>query len=397
MAYATWNVLTQLAPWLLIGAAAAGLLHALLPAGLLRRQLRGRGGVGRAVLLGAPLPLCSCGVIPTGLGLKKQGAGDGATLGFLISTPQTGVDSVLVTAALLGWPLALFKVGVAVVTGLAGGLLAEAVLPSPAPETLLPDASQATPRNRVRDAVDHAIEMLRSIWLWIVVGVLLSAVLEAYLPAESLAGLSAYGGVAGMLIALVLSLPLYVCATASAPIAASLVASGLPAGAAIVFLMAGPATNLATIGAVYRVLGGRLLAVYLAVIIAGSVAGGLLFGWLVGEPSVAGHTHEHATPFWSTLSAAALLALFAWFAIDDSRRWWRRAPASGEADAIAVGVEGMTCQGCVAKLERVVGSDPAVESASVTLSPGRIVARGPIEPARLRELIRDAGFKASPS
>ncbi|MEM1305535.1 MAG: permease, partial [Planctomycetota bacterium] len=105
----TWHTFVELAPWLLLGAAVAGLLEALLPPGLLRRHLTGRWGVARAVAFGVPLPLCSCGVIPTGLGLKRQGASDGATVGFLISTPQTGVDSVLVTAAMLSWPFALFK------------------------------------------------------------------------------------------------------------------------------------------------------------------------------------------------------------------------------------------------------------------------------------------------
>ena len=103
---ALWAVLTELAPWLLLGAVVAGLLHGLLPPGFVQRQLQGRAGVAKAVLLGVPLPLCSCGVIPTGIGLKEDGASDGAAIGFLTATPQTGVDSVLVSAGLLGWPFA---------------------------------------------------------------------------------------------------------------------------------------------------------------------------------------------------------------------------------------------------------------------------------------------------
>ena len=126
MLAAMWEVTLQLAPWLLLGAGVAGLLHGLLPPGFVHRQLSGRAGVAKAVLVGVPLPLCSCGVIPTGLGLKKDGASDGASVGFLVSTPQTGVDSMLVAGAFLGWPCALFKVAAAAVTGLAAGWLTDA-------------------------------------------------------------------------------------------------------------------------------------------------------------------------------------------------------------------------------------------------------------------------------
>ena len=105
---AMWQVTVELAPWLLLGSLVAGVLHVVLPPGFVHRRLRGRGGVVKAVLLGVPLPLCSCGVIPAGLGLKRDGASNGAAIGFLASTPQTGVDSVLVSASFLGWPFAVF-------------------------------------------------------------------------------------------------------------------------------------------------------------------------------------------------------------------------------------------------------------------------------------------------
>ncbi len=119
------DITRELSVWLLLGAAVAGLLHVALPPGWLRTKLRGRAGVIRAVLLGVPLPLCSCGVIPAGIGLKRDGASDGASLAFLISTPQTGVDSVMVSGAMLGWPFAIFKLLSASVLGLVGGTLGE--------------------------------------------------------------------------------------------------------------------------------------------------------------------------------------------------------------------------------------------------------------------------------
>ena len=140
---AIWNILLELAPWLLLGAVVAGALHVILPANWMQRHLTGRGGVLKAVLVGIPLPLCSCGVIPVGLGLKRDGASNGAAVGFLISTPQTGVDSILVSASFLGWPFALFKVFAALVTGLIGGTLADAVSTEPATEAAVGNSHPA--------------------------------------------------------------------------------------------------------------------------------------------------------------------------------------------------------------------------------------------------------------
>lgn len=164
MLHAMWNVLLGLAPWLLLGMAIAGLLHVALPANFVRRQLRGRSGVLRAVALGVPLPLCSCGVIPAGLGLKKDGASNGAVVGFLISTPQTGVDSILVSSSFLGWPFALFKVVSAAVTGLVGGWITDRVAGGAPDPTTDGDAPAAgSTRRSLKDAVEHAVDILRSI------------------------------------------------------------------------------------------------------------------------------------------------------------------------------------------------------------------------------------------
>ena len=158
MLSATWTIWLELAPWILLGAAVSGILHVLLPATWLQKNLNGRIGVLRAVALGVPLPLCSCGVIPVGLGLKKDGAGNGAAVGFLISTPQTGIDSILVSASFLGWPFALLKVVVALLTGVVGGLIAEDGAGAQQIERHSSDRKQKS--SRFSAGVGHAAELI---------------------------------------------------------------------------------------------------------------------------------------------------------------------------------------------------------------------------------------------
>lgn len=395
---AVWQVLLELAPWLLLGAAIGGMLHVALPASFLRRQLSGRSGVLKAVGLGVPLPLCSCGVIPVGLQLKKSGASDGAVVAFLISTPQTGADSILVSASMLGWPFAIFKLVSAAATGIVGGWLTDASAKSATGPLPMVDLQQPLPANRLAALVSHGLELLRSIWGWLVFGVAVSAVITAFMPPNAMEGLATYGGLAAMGVTLVIALPLYVCATASVPIAAALVASGLPTGAALVFLMAGPATNVATLGAVYRTLGRRPLAIYLATIIVGSIGCGWAFEFVISADGAGGtnFAHEHVMDnWWSIASAAVLVTLILWFAAQDllrlKNRWAPPALASGPT--IEVGVAGMTCGNCVAKLERALASDAHVDAAAVTLEPGQAVVHGKVSEDRVRELIQQAGFQ----
>lgn len=404
-----WATLLELAPWLFLGAAAAGALHVLLPADFVRRHLQGRGGAAKAVFLGVPLPLCSCGVIPVGLGMKKDGASDGAVVGFLIATPQTGVDSVLVTASFLGWPFAMFKVLAALTTGIIGGWIANGRQPPPTARDAGPGSTPAAPLMPIVDAPpspwrrswrafwDHAMMILESVWRWLAFGVLVSAAIAVLVPEGSLAGLGRYGGVLAMLAALAVSLPMYVCATASVPIATALVAGGLPTGAALVFLMAGPATNVATIGAVGKTLGRRALAVYLTVIIAGSIAFGLTFEWLLaGAGTHAGH-HHHGDSWWATVAAVALAALFGRFAWKDARRLAAARGLSRPLDAGAptmqIDVAGMHCNSCVDRVASALAAEPGVEHVRVTLQPQQATVQGTISRERAAEIIAATGFE----
>lgn len=392
-----WHLMLELAPWLFAGTAVACMLHMWLPKQYLSQRLggKGMGQVFRAVAFGVPLPLCSCGVIPAAMSLKKEGASDGSTVGFLISTPQTGVDSVMVTASMLGWPFAMFKVVAALVTGLVGGFLVDRVKTDEAStsHTLgdLHDHHNATVtwREAFRYGLD---ELIYPIWRWLVIGVLISAAVTTWIPHDQFSTLTG-AGVWTLLLMIVISIPLYVCATASVPVAATLVASGFPEGAALVFLMAGPATNVATIGAAYRVFGTRIMSIYLFTVFAGSVGFGLVFDifWaLDASRTIMDHGHDSLLV---TGSAVVLTALLLWYGIQDLYQLIRpKGPSDGQ-ETVAFTVSGMTCGGCVKTLTSSLQSVDGVERVDVVLDTGRAEIYGVrLDRNALEHAVQKVGF-----
>ncbi|NEV62299.1 permease [Thiorhodococcus minor] len=396
---AVWQVLIELSPSLLLGLLIAGMMRVYLPSGFVHRGLSRPDlkSVMRASVVGVPLPLCSCGVIPTALGLRNEGASKGATTAFMISTPQTGVDSILVSAAFLGWPFALFKVAAAFVTGIVGGTLVNRLT---APEAARQPEPSCVDERRERGLMPvlryAVIDLLGAIDLWILAGVLLAAFLALVLPSDYFASQTWSQGLLGMLVVLAISLPLYVCTTGSVPIAASLIAAGLPAGSALVFLMAGPATNVATFGAVYRTLGRSILLIYLGTVIVMSVLFGLLFDGLLATPAMPMTSHEHSSGLdWlGASSAVVLLGLMAFLS-------FRRLKARVRADALAeegdlvLQVQGMSCQHCVSSVKKALEGLDAVEEANPDLRAGLVRVRGErLDASQLVAAIEHAGYQA---
>ena len=389
---AVWSISESLAPWLFLGTLVTGLLHVCLPLNFMRKHLTGDKSVLKAVALGVPMPLCSCGVIPTGLGLKKEGASDGAAIGFLISTPQTGVDSIMVSASFLGWPFALFKVLSAFITGWVGGALSnyDAVKPEPSPQKVTSEA-KAT----IRDGFEHAVQVLRSIWKWLVTGILLSAIITVYIPQNSFASFASAGSLVACLGVLIISAPLYVCATASVPIAAALVQQGLPMSAALVFLMAGPATNVATMGAIYRGFGAKKLSIYLATIIMGSLAFGLALDSVIAVPQVEIMNHEHGETQWAQISAGLLFACLAFFAIEELVKKLPKAQSTSIEPELTLSIQGMSCGGCVGKIEKALSGRSDVSEIEINLADASAKIRGNIAKEEACDIVNKLGFEAS--
>jgi len=394
-----WRILLELSQPLLAGLFLAGLLHRFLPAGFIHRTLSkpGFASTFKAVLVGVPMPLCSCGVVPTALGLKREGASNGATTGFLISTPSTGVDSILVSGAFLGWPFAIFKVFAAFITGIIGGIIADKVTPDQkVADTPAVMADEPEQDKGIRGIIHYTVvELYGAIDRWIVAGILIAAAITALMPDNFFQHLDWAQGLAGMLLMLTISIPLYVCTTGSVPVAAAFIAAGMPLGTALVFLMAGPATNLATIGAVYRTLGGRLLAVYLATVIVMSIAFGLGFGFVLSDVPVQ-QVHEHGTDWTGVVSALIVIALTLYLNL---KRYLsrRRNPVNQYREfdmGLTLKVEGMSCQHCVASVKKSLESIDEVESATPDLNSGDVIVTGEnLDKDILETAIRDAGYQ----
>ncbi len=397
----------ELSPWLLLGMFLAGLLHVLLPAGFANRNLRGFWGVVKSVAIGVPLPLCSCGVIPAGIGLKKDGASDGSAVAFLISTPQTGIDSVLVSTSFFGLPFAIFKVVAALAMGIAGGWMTDrsdsngartTALKASLPIVTAPSEHHHHTADRTwRGLLLHAVDMLRSIWVWLAVGVVVSAIIDQFQLSPAIEQINSAGLLPAMLLVLLLSIPLYVCATASVPIAAALVSAGLPPAVALVFLMAGPATNVATIGAIRSNLGGRALWIYLLVIVVGSFGSAWIFDGLLHSAGsvVSTHLHQHNHQvWWAVLSAVFVTGMILWFAAEKMIRWIRRGHPrrSDAADPVTIGVSGMTCGNCVAKLERHLSAVAGVDLVVVDLKNECATISGAAKLEVIQSAIVAAGF-----
>ncbi len=324
----SWGVIVEMAPYLLFGFALAGLMSIWLSPAWTERHLGGKGfgPVVQATLLGIPLPLCSCSVIPVVASMRKHGASRAAATSFLLSTPQTGVDSIAITYALLGPVFAIFRPIAAIVSGLLGGGLvllfgraksAEADTPPACADPCCSGDKSAPAWLR---ALQYGfVTMPRDLAIPLLVGVAIAGAIAATLPADSLQK-NLGGGLVSILILMAAGIPLYVCATASVPIAAGLIHLGASPGAALAFLIVGASTNPAAVTTVWKVMGRRTTVIYLVTVALSAILCGLTLDllphWLERFlPAAAAActtgcaTHAEEAGFWSNLWATILIGV----------------------------------------------------------------------------------------
>lgn len=421
--YALLNILNQMSPYILLGFILAGMLHVFIRPDTMSRHLSGHGWrpVVKAALLGIPLPLCSCGVLPTAVALRRQGASKGASTSFLIATPQTGVDSIAATYALLGLPFAIVRPIAALVGSVAGGMAVDRSdkdgdndMPVTASATACSDgccqsaAEAEAPRgfiNKMWAAVKYGLtDMVASVGKWLVIGLVVAAVITVAVPDSLFLSLAEYPRLA-MLVMVAVAVPMYVCATGSIPIAMSLMLKGLTPGVGFVLLMAGPAANFASVMVLSKSLGRRATAVYVLSVVVTAILFGLLIDYLLpaqwftigGAADTIAHCHVE-WPWFPTLCSALLVALLlrAFVAGAAERRRFRKESNNTSTTDTTMQkvykVNGMACAHCKATVEKAVGAVAGVSSVAVDLPTGRVAVDGAYDPKAVAEAVTNAGF-----
>lgn len=418
-----WDALVlmtaEMAPYLLLGFFIAGILRVFVPRSLYTKHLAkpGMKSVVKAAALGVPLPLCSCGVIPTTVGLRREGASHGACTSFLIATPQTGVDSIAATYSLMGLPFAIVRPISALFTAIFGGWLVNKYAhenSETVADVTCNDSSCHSPGenkslvSKLKEAFSYAfVEMMEDVGKWLVIGLLIAALITVAVPNEWLAALHDYK-LLNMLIVLAIAIPMYVCATGSIPIAVSLMAKGLTPGAGLVLLMAGPAVNSASMLVIGKVFGKRTLWLYLLSIIIGAMLFGLGIDYLLpGEwfAVKSGITetacHEEGIGLFSYLCTGLLLVLL-------TRALWpwkhhhhhhhhegQEARGKEQEFSACYIIEGMNCNHCAENVKKVIAAVEGVEQVEVSLHEGKASIIGSHNEEEVLRAVESIGFRAS--
>lgn len=427
-----------------------------------------------AALFGIPLPLCSCGVIPTAMSLRREGASKGSAVSFLISTPQTGVDSIVATYSLMGLPFAVVRPIVALLTALMGGQMVnwfDNDNKSAIANDCNDDGGESDDDNcgcgcgcekegkavtfwgKMKEALEYAfVDMMSDIGKWLVIGLVVAGLITVLVP-DSFFAIFADNSILSMLLVLCMAVPMYLCATGSIPIAVALMMKGLTPGAGLVLLMAGPASNLASILVVRKVLGRKTMLIYLASIIAGAIGFGLVIDhllpreWFVSSLTAAAECCHETTPWWAWL-CTIVLALLLFYALvlkkclhkchgvshdnccchankeeggcccheekkEDSCCCHEEKEDGGcgchgetsdddcccchgeqheEEKSITVKVKGMTCNHCRMNAEKAIASVKGVKAVSVDIQSGMAQVTGNAKIDDIRDAVESLGF-----
>lgn len=397
-------IINGMSPYILLGFLIAGLLHVFVNPSTMSRHLAGSGikPVVKAALFGIPLPLCSCGVLPTAVSLRRRGASKGASTSFLIATPQTGVDSIAATYSLLGLPFAVIRPVAALAGAVAGGL---AVGKWGEDDSSIPQneergegvGSQMSFWGEIVEALRYGfVDMVASVGKWLVIGLIIAALITVFVPDTFFLGLKRYPLLA-MLAMVVVAVPMYICATGSIPVALSLMLKGLSPGTAFVLLMAGPAANFASLMVLGRTYGKKATIIYVASVIVIAIAFGLIIDLLlpaawfdVSSYHLGHHGHSEFSMF-AVVCSAVLVGLLINAAIQN-RHHSHNHNITDKMER-EYKIEGMACPHCKAAVEKALKAVPGVESVNVDLNEGKALVTGEADSRMLIEAVRLAGYE----
>ena len=401
------SMLNGMSPYLLLGFLIAGLLHAFVPSAIYSRYLSGTGlrPVVTAALFGVPLPLCSCGVLPTAVALRRSGASRAASTSFLIATPQTGVDSIAATFSMMGLPFAILRPVAALVTALLGGLAVGHWESKGALDDLDEGANyefSELPKgfwNKIVETFKYGFfDMMQSIGRWLLVGLVVATLITVLLPDDFFSTYARWP-LLNMFIIVLVAVPMYVCATGSIPIAAALMLKGMSPGCALVLLMAGPAANLASMFVVNKAFGRKATIVYLLSIIGGAIGFGVLVDYWPGlrelfTSAMPAHIMQHGmhVSWFNTLCSVFLIGMIV-FALEV--KYWKSYQIKHNKTKTMkeFKIKGMMCAHCKANVEKGLAALPGVEKVTVDLAKGTALVEGLVPDRMIIDCIEDLGYQ----
>ena len=350
----------EIAIYLLLGFLIAGLLHVFFPDSIIKRHLgkNSLGAVIKSSLFGMPLPICSCGVVPVAASLRQSGASKGATISFLVSTPQVGADSFMITYSLMGWVFGVFRIVASLITALIAGIAVNLLDKTTDNVSLSPiKAETETVRDRLKTVASYVeYQLLGSIINALLIGILVAGLISSLLP-DIFFEQYLNSPFLSMVLMLVIGIPMYVCASASTPIAASLILKGMSPGAALVFLLTGPATNAMSIAAVSKIVGKRATIIYLIIIAVVSLALGFLLNLIVayyGFSQIISHHQHDFIP--ESVKIAGSVGMTLMIIIYYSKNFFNQGNNNMTDQQIAIDVDGMTCMHCASSVQKAVES-----------------------------------------
>jgi len=357
----------------------------------------------KSTLFGIPLPLCSCGVIPVAATLRESGASKGSTASFLVSTPQTGIDSIFLTYGMLGPIFALFRPLAALVSGVFSGMVInklddETHHHSKSSQDI---SKNISPGERILSGFRYGFLTLPAdIVVPLFQGLIVAAAIAIFIPPDIIAEYFISKSFVLYLLMLLVSLPMYVCATASIPIAVALMAKGISAGAAFVFLMAGPATNASSIAVIRNILGKKTLMYYLLLISITAIISGIILDkfFTVSPISITNLSHEHHTDGLVSLVFTILFILilvnsYIYKLKDGIIKSTNNISLDLSDTDLQFKVNGMTCSHCKESVESVIRSFKSVINTTINLSTGDVLIKGSeLDEAAIKEKITSIGF-----
>ena len=398
-----WKVLGEMAPYLLFGFFIAGLLSVLISPRFIERHLGGGGvwPVIKASAFGVPLPLCSCGVIPVATSIRKHGASKGATTAFLISTPQTGADSILATFSLLGPVFAIYRPIAALISGVLGGAIvsgAEKDTPTDQPAKCNDVCCSTTEVKRsatVRAFGYGFVTLPRDIARMLLLGLAVAALISAIIPKDYFSTFVPPGPLQ-ILVLMMVGIPIYICATASIPIAAGLILAGVSPGAAFALLMTGPATNAATLATIWKVMGKQTCLIYLGTMMVAAFIGGLVLDQIVTTTEVQTAMHHGWMPVWiKAVSGVALLVVLG-VGVFYRPRSQEKNDAPESSETLRLKIDGMTCSHCTDSVRGALSQCEGVTWVDVDLPGGEATVTGSgLDSQSLSVQVDKAGYRVT--